>query len=68
MSGFVCPNCACESQIFPPITGGATKMCEELGIELLGTIPLDPKVLLSTEKGENLQEKHPESKSSVAYS
>lgn len=27
MSGFVCPSCQCESQIFPPITGGATKMC-----------------------------------------
>jgi Mrp family chromosome partitioning ATPase len=27
MSGFVCPGCACESQIFPPVTGGAAKMC-----------------------------------------
>lgn len=23
MSGFVCPHCSCESQIFPPVTGGA---------------------------------------------
>lgn len=27
MSGFVCPNCLCESKIFPPISGGAEKMC-----------------------------------------
>lgn len=27
MSGFVCPNCKCESMIFPANTGGADKMC-----------------------------------------
>ena len=27
MSGFVCPNCRCESEIFPPVSGGATQMC-----------------------------------------
>ncbi len=37
MSGFVCPGCACESQIFPPVTGGAAKMCADMGnIPLLG--------------------------------
>ena len=35
MSGFVCPHCNCESQIFPPVTGGATKMCEDLSVPLL---------------------------------
>ena len=29
MSGFVCPNCKCESQIFAPTSGGARKMCED---------------------------------------
>lgn len=24
MSGFVCPHCDCKSEIFPPVTGGAT--------------------------------------------
>lgn len=27
MSEFVCPHCDCSSQIFPPVSGGATKMC-----------------------------------------
>jgi Mrp family chromosome partitioning ATPase len=35
MSGFVCPGCKCESQIFPPVTGGARKMCEEMQVPLL---------------------------------
>jgi len=29
MSGFVCPNCKCESQIFPPVSGGAEKLCKD---------------------------------------
>ena len=32
MSGFVCPHCNCESTIFPPVTGGAKKMCEDLKV------------------------------------
>jgi len=46
MSGFVCPHCKCESQIFPPVSGGATAMCEELNCNLIGQIPLDPNLLL----------------------
>jgi len=42
MSGFICPNCKCESLIFPPTSGGALAMCEEYQTELLGKIPLDP--------------------------
>ena len=51
MSGFVCPNCKNESEIFPPITGGAGKMCSDFEIELLGRIPLEPMLMLSCEAG-----------------
>ena len=34
MSGFVCPNCSHESQIFAPVTGGAAQMCND--IEAIG--------------------------------
>ena len=61
MSGFVCPKCECESQIFPPITGGAPKMCEEMKIDLLSQIPLEPKLLLSCEKGKCFIEEFPDS-------
>ncbi|MBN3286912.1 NUBP1 factor, partial [Polyodon spathula] len=44
MSGFVCPKCKNNSQIFPPTTGGAEKMCRELNIPLLGKVPLDPRI------------------------
>lgn len=33
-----------ESQIFPPTTGGAEKMCQNLNVSLLGKVPLDPQI------------------------
>ncbi|XP_069343034.1 cytosolic Fe-S cluster assembly factor NUBP1 isoform X7 [Eulemur rufifrons] len=44
MSGFICPNCKKESQIFPPTTGGAAAMCQDLKLPLLGRVPLDPHI------------------------
>ncbi|KAF4791969.1 Cytosolic Fe-S cluster assembly factor nubp1-B [Turdus rufiventris] len=44
MSGFVCPKCKNESQIFPPTTGGAEKMCQNLSVSFLGKVPLDPQI------------------------
>ncbi|XP_065416018.1 cytosolic Fe-S cluster assembly factor NUBP1 [Chrysemys picta bellii] len=35
MSGFVCPKCKIESQIFLPTTGGTEKMGQNLNISLL---------------------------------
>eukprot|EP00002_Diphylleia_rotans_P016910 TRINITY_DN3286_c0_g1_i3.p1 TRINITY_DN3286_c0_g1~~TRINITY_DN3286_c0_g1_i3.p1 ORF type:complete len:313 (-),score=60.28 TRINITY_DN3286_c0_g1_i3:53-991(-) len=44
MSGFVCPKCTNQTEIFPPTTGGALKMCTEMGLTLLGRIPIDPNL------------------------
>ncbi|GAB5583077.1 cytosolic Fe-S cluster assembly factor NUBP1 isoform X1 [Prionailurus iriomotensis] len=44
MSVFVCPKCKKESQIFPPTTGGAEVLCQDLKIPLLGKVPLDPHI------------------------
>ena len=40
----MCPKCKTESQIFPPTTGGATKMAEEMKVPFLGKLPLDPRI------------------------
>lgn len=61
MSGYVCPNCACESQIFPPVSGGAAKMCEDMKLKLVSQIPLEPKLLLSCEGGKCYAKEHPDS-------
>jgi len=51
MSGFVCPSCQHESQIFPPTTGGAAKLCQDMDLALLGRLPLDPRIGQSCDEG-----------------
>ena len=62
MSGFVCPKCRHETEIFRPSTGGAEKLAKDTDIRFLGKVPLDPKVGMTCDYGENLFENFPESK------
>ncbi|KAF1817446.1 YGL091Cp-like protein [Eremomyces bilateralis CBS 781.70] len=66
MSGFVCPNCTGESQIFRPTTGGARKLAKDEGIAFLGAVPLDPRIGMACDFGEDFLEAFPESKAGVA--
>ncbi|KAJ7066726.1 cytosolic Fe-S cluster assembling factor NBP35 [Mycena amicta] len=67
MSGFVCPSCKTESQIFKPSTGGGKSLAEETGIELLGCIPLDPRIGKSADYGVSFLDEYPESPATIAY-
>ncbi|XP_052536365.1 cytosolic Fe-S cluster assembly factor NUBP1 isoform X2 [Tympanuchus pallidicinctus] len=67
MSGFICPNCKKESQIFPPTTGGAEKMCQNLNVSLLGKVPLDPQIGRSCDKGQSFLSEVPESPATSTY-
>lgn len=67
MSGFVCPSCGGESDIFIPSTGGAEQMAKEWGVELLGKVPLDPRIGKSCDFGVSFLDEYPESPASVAY-
>lgn len=67
MSGFVCPSCKCETQIFMPTSGGAKKMCEELKLPFLGAIPMDPVVMMSAETGKCVADQAPDSKTAERY-
>ncbi|KAJ3964934.1 P-loop containing nucleoside triphosphate hydrolase protein [Lentinula raphanica] len=67
MSGFVCPSCKTESQIFKPSTGGAKRLAEETGIELLGAVPLDPRIGKSADYGVCFLDEYPDSPASTAY-
>jgi len=50
MSGFVCPHCGWKTEIFE--SGGGKKMAEEMGVAFLGSIPIDPKIGVDSDKGE----------------
>jgi Mrp family chromosome partitioning ATPase len=43
MSGFVCPHCGQEVDIFS--SGGGKRLSERFGVPFLGSIPLDPDVV-----------------------
>jgi Mrp family chromosome partitioning ATPase len=68
MSGFVCPNCKNETQIFPNTSGGGEKLAELFNIPFLGKIPLDPSVMSACEKGISILEAVPDSPASKALS
>lgn len=50
MSGFVCPDCGGEHDVFGE--GGGQKLAEEEDVPLLGSIPLDPEVRTASDEGE----------------
>ncbi|UCE14756.1 MAG: Mrp/NBP35 family ATP-binding protein [Candidatus Heimdallarchaeota archaeon] len=49
MSTFICPSCETTHTLFGE--GGGTKMAQEFGTELLGQIPLDPKIRADEDQG-----------------
>ena len=67
MSGFVCPNCKFESQIFKPTTGGAKQLALDSGLELLGCVPLDPMIGKCVDFGQNFLKLYPDSPCTRAY-
>jgi len=49
MSGFVCPNCGERYEILG--SGGGKKISEEMNLNFLGQIPIDPKITENTDQG-----------------
>uniref|UniRef100_A0A8C7XK37 NUBP iron-sulfur cluster assembly factor 1, cytosolic n=1 Tax=Oryzias sinensis TaxID=183150 RepID=A0A8C7XK37_9TELE len=67
MSSFVCPKCKNTSQIFPPTSGGAEKMCADLNLPLLGKLPLDPRIAQSCDEGRPFLREVPDSPAAEVY-
>ncbi|ODA78012.1 hypothetical protein RJ55_06615 [Drechmeria coniospora] len=67
MSAFVCPNCTEESQIFRPSTGGGRALAEEMGINFLGAVPLDPRIRMACDYGESFFDSFPDSPACQAF-
>lgn len=49
MSGFVCPKCGEEIDIFK--SGGGKKIAEDLSVPFLGSIPIDPEICRDADNG-----------------
>ncbi len=49
MSGFVCPHCSETVEIFK--SGGGEKTAKDFGLNFLGKVPVDPKVVIAGDDG-----------------
>ncbi len=65
MSGYVCPHCGEQVDIFG--TGGGEKTAREARIDFLGRIPLDPNVVTCGDAGKSYQDTYPQSAVTQAY-
>ena len=52
MSGFLCPHCGKETEIFR--RGGGEELAAEENVPLLGRVPLDPTAVASGDEGKPL--------------
>jgi len=65
MSGFVCPTCGDKIDIFQ--SGGGKKMAEEASVPFLGSIPIDQKVSMDSDKGSPFVIEHADSPAAKAF-
>jgi ATP-binding protein involved in chromosome partitioning len=65
MSGFICPHCNEKIEIFK--SGGGKKMAQEMSVEFLGSIPIDPEVGVDSDKGTPFVFAHKNSVASKAF-
>jgi ATP-binding protein involved in chromosome partitioning len=65
MSGFVCPKCGSEIDIFK--IGGGKKIAEDLSIPFLGSIPIDPEICRDSDKGMPFIIEHSSSPATKAF-
>ena len=65
MSGFICPHCDEKIEIFQ--SGGGKKMAQEMEVAFLGSIPIDPKVGVDSDKGTPFVLSHKDSAAAKAF-
>ena len=65
MSGFICPHCDKKTEIFG--SGGGEKMAQEVDVAFLGSIPIDPKVGVDSDKGTPFVLSHKDSAAAKAF-
>jgi len=65
MAGFACPNCGHVEAIFS--AGGGARTAETLGLPLLGSVPLDPAVVVGGDTGKPIVLEDPDSASAKVF-
>jgi Mrp family chromosome partitioning ATPase/predicted Fe-Mo cluster-binding NifX family protein len=65
MSGFVCPSCGQQIDLFKK--GGGKALADEMSVPFLGSIPIDPDIVTSGDAGSPFIDKHTRSPSAKAF-
>jgi ATP-binding protein involved in chromosome partitioning len=65
MSGLVCPHCGETINVFGE--GGGEKLAQDMGLEFLGSIPMDPRISADSDNGTPFVVRHPDSSASKAF-
>ena len=65
MSGFICPNCGAQTNIFK--VGGGEKISMELEVPFLGRVPIDPKICEDSDRGMPFVIEHTDSPAAKAF-
>jgi ATP-binding protein involved in chromosome partitioning len=65
MAGLVCPHCGETIEVFSE--GGGAKVAKEMSVELLGSIPIDPRVSMDSDEGTPFILRHPDSPAAKSF-
>lgn len=63
MSGFVCPECGKQTDIFK--RGGGEKAAENMGVDFLGALPIEPQVMVASDVGTPYVTEYPDSETAA---
>ena len=66
MAGMVCPHCGETIEIFS--RGGGARVSEEMNVDLLGSIPMDPRISTDSDLGTPFVVSHPDSQAAKIFS
>ena len=65
MGSMVCPHCGQIIEVFGG--DGGARVAEEMGVELLGSIPMDPRISADSDEGTPFIVRHPDSLAAKAF-
>jgi len=65
MSGFVCPKCGQNTDIFK--SGGGQSMAEQLQVPFLGRVPIDPEIVRACDSGRPYVKHYSRSRAAKAF-
>ncbi len=65
MAGMICPHCGEMIEVFSK--GGGARVSDEMNVDLLGSIPMDPRIAADSDQGNPFVVSHPDSPAAKVF-